>query len=145
MTVFLGTDRLVLRRFTESDVDNLVELDSDPRVMRFLTNFLTNGKPTPRTDIDDRVLPRIRRLGGICALFTCISTTRFPVPSTARSNTGCAARNGAAREPGSARAGEDAEHAALRVAQHRERADLSGERLVDDAAAEFDGLLGGCQ
>lgn len=63
MTVFLRTDRLVLRRFTESDVDNLVELDSDPRVMR----FLTNGKPTPRTDIEDRVLPRMLRLGGFWA------------------------------------------------------------------------------
>jgi RimJ/RimL family protein N-acetyltransferase len=55
---FPHTDRLVLRRFTESDVDNLVELDSDPRVMR----FLTNGRPTPRADIEDRVLPMMLRL-----------------------------------------------------------------------------------
>ncbi|HEX4222237.1 MAG TPA: GNAT family N-acetyltransferase [Pseudonocardiaceae bacterium] len=57
MTVFLTTDRLVLRRFTMHDADHLVELDSDPRVMR----FLTGGKPTPRADIENRVLPAILR------------------------------------------------------------------------------------
>jgi RimJ/RimL family protein N-acetyltransferase len=57
VTIFLATDRLVLRRFTEADVDNLVELDADPRVME----FLTGGKPTPRADIEDRVLPAILR------------------------------------------------------------------------------------
>jgi RimJ/RimL family protein N-acetyltransferase len=36
MEIFLETERLVLRRFTEDDVDNLVELDSDPEVMRFI-------------------------------------------------------------------------------------------------------------
>jgi RimJ/RimL family protein N-acetyltransferase len=36
MQIFLETERLVLRRFTEDDVDNLVELDSDPDVMRFI-------------------------------------------------------------------------------------------------------------
>jgi len=41
--VFLETGRLALRRFTEADVDNLVDLDGDPDVMR----FLTGGKPTP--------------------------------------------------------------------------------------------------
>jgi len=29
--VFLETERLVLRQFTNDDIDNLVELDSDPR------------------------------------------------------------------------------------------------------------------
>ncbi|HEY4022397.1 MAG TPA: GNAT family N-acetyltransferase [Pseudonocardiaceae bacterium] len=57
MTIFLTTDRLVLRQFTEDDADNLVELDSDPRVMR----FLSGGKPTPRADIENRVLPAILR------------------------------------------------------------------------------------
>ncbi len=37
MQIFLETERLVLRRFTGDDVDNLVELDSDPEVMRFIT------------------------------------------------------------------------------------------------------------
>ncbi len=55
MHVFLETDRLVLRRFTEADVDNLVELDSDPEVMR----YLTGGRPTPRQDIESEFLPRM--------------------------------------------------------------------------------------
>ena len=42
--VFLETERLLLRRFTEDDVENLVELDSDPEVMR----FITGGRATPR-------------------------------------------------------------------------------------------------
>jgi [ribosomal protein S5]-alanine N-acetyltransferase len=33
MQIFLATERLVLRQFTEDDVDNLVELDSDPDVI----------------------------------------------------------------------------------------------------------------
>lgn len=57
MRVFLETERLILRRFTEADVDNLFDLDSDPEVMR----FLTGGKPTPRAEIRDEVLPRILR------------------------------------------------------------------------------------
>jgi RimJ/RimL family protein N-acetyltransferase len=52
--VFLETQRLVLRRFTEDDVENLVELDGDPEVMR----FINGGKPTPRNAIRDDVLPR---------------------------------------------------------------------------------------
>lgn len=54
--VILETERLQLRRFTESDVDNLVELDSDPKVMRFLT-----GKPTSREQIQNEILPWILR------------------------------------------------------------------------------------
>lgn len=57
MHIFLETDRLLLRRFTEADVDNLVELDSDPDVMR----FLTGGKPTPRDTIRDDFLPAYLR------------------------------------------------------------------------------------
>jgi RimJ/RimL family protein N-acetyltransferase len=50
--VFLETERLILRRFTDADVDNLVALDSDPGVMRFLT-----GAPTPREVIETEILP----------------------------------------------------------------------------------------
>jgi RimJ/RimL family protein N-acetyltransferase len=53
MQIFLETERLVLRRFTEDDVDNLVELDSDPAVMR----FINGGRPTPRQEIESDVLP----------------------------------------------------------------------------------------
>jgi len=55
MHVFLETNRLVLRRFTLSDVDHLVGLDSDPDVMR----FLTGGKPTTRETVRDQMLPRL--------------------------------------------------------------------------------------
>lgn len=36
MNIFLETPRLILRQFAEDDVDNLVALDSDPDVMRFV-------------------------------------------------------------------------------------------------------------
>lgn len=55
MSVVTETDRLILRPFTEADVDDLVELDSDPEVMR----FLTGGTPTPREKIRGEILPRI--------------------------------------------------------------------------------------
>lgn len=55
MHVFLETDRLVLRRFTEADVDNLVELDSDPEVMR----YLTGGRSTPREFVESQMMPRL--------------------------------------------------------------------------------------
>ena len=48
MEVFLETDRLVLRRFAEADVDHLVALHNDPDVMR----FLTGGKPLPRQELE---------------------------------------------------------------------------------------------
>jgi RimJ/RimL family protein N-acetyltransferase len=57
MDVFLETDRLVLRRFTHDDVDDLVELDGDPAVMR----FITGGRPTPREEIEHEVLPAFLR------------------------------------------------------------------------------------
>src|SRR5215469_4544642 len=57
MQVFLETERLVLRRFTATDVEHLVELDSDPEVMR----FLTGGRPTPREVIQRDILPAFLR------------------------------------------------------------------------------------
>ena len=53
MSIFLETDRLTLRRFTEADEDNLVELDGDPEVMR----FINGGRPTPREEVRGRILP----------------------------------------------------------------------------------------
>ena len=53
MEVFIETDRLTLRRFTEADVDDLVDLDADPEVM----HFITGGKPTPRETIENEILP----------------------------------------------------------------------------------------
>ena len=51
--MFLETERLVLRRFTEDDVEALVELDSDPEVMRFVTGGIT----TSREEIENEILP----------------------------------------------------------------------------------------
>jgi RimJ/RimL family protein N-acetyltransferase len=53
MQVFVETKRLLLRRFTMADVDNLVTLDADPDVMR----FITGGIPTARDEIEQQILP----------------------------------------------------------------------------------------
>jgi len=53
MQVFLETERLVLRRFTMADADDLVNLDADPDVMR----YITGGVPTSRDEIETEVLP----------------------------------------------------------------------------------------
>jgi RimJ/RimL family protein N-acetyltransferase len=53
MHVFLETERLILRRFTMADEDNLVALDGDPAVMR----YNTGGRETPREEIRDDYLP----------------------------------------------------------------------------------------
>jgi RimJ/RimL family protein N-acetyltransferase len=55
--VFLETDRLVLRRFTTADADDLFDLDGDPEVM----HFITGGTPTPREEIENDVLPAFLR------------------------------------------------------------------------------------
>jgi RimJ/RimL family protein N-acetyltransferase len=52
--VLLETARLRLRQFTTGDVGRLVELDSDPEVMR----YLTWGEPTPRKEFEQDILPR---------------------------------------------------------------------------------------
>jgi RimJ/RimL family protein N-acetyltransferase len=53
MQVFLETERLLLRRFTMADVDNLSDLDADPDVMR----FINGGSPTSRDEIENEFLP----------------------------------------------------------------------------------------
>ena len=57
MQVFLETDRLVLRWFTMADAGNLVSLDADPDVMR----FVSGGTPTSPEEIRDEVLPAFLR------------------------------------------------------------------------------------
>ena len=66
MHLVLETQRLTLRQFTEDDVDNLFDLNSDPEVMR----YLTGGRPTRREELRDEVIPfhlavyeRLDRLG----------------------------------------------------------------------------------
>jgi RimJ/RimL family protein N-acetyltransferase len=57
MRVFLETERLLLRRFAESDVGNLHDLDGDPEVMR----FVNGGRAVPREVIREETLPRFLR------------------------------------------------------------------------------------
>lgn len=52
---YLETERLTLRPFTADDVDLLCDLNADPAVMR----YLTGGRPTPRADVRDEILPGI--------------------------------------------------------------------------------------
>jgi RimJ/RimL family protein N-acetyltransferase len=51
--LYLTTARLTLRRFTPDDLDDLAALDADPEVMR----YITGGRPIPRDEIADVVLP----------------------------------------------------------------------------------------
>ncbi|SHN44336.1 GNAT family N-acetyltransferase [Cryptosporangium aurantiacum] len=54
MRVFLETERLILRHFTDDDLELIVDVNSDPEV----TWFITGGKPTPLEEVRDEVLPR---------------------------------------------------------------------------------------
>jgi RimJ/RimL family protein N-acetyltransferase len=53
-SILLQTARLRLRAFSPGDLDRLVELDSDPEVMR----YITYGVPTPRDVYERTILPR---------------------------------------------------------------------------------------
>ncbi|MGW6502106.1 GNAT family N-acetyltransferase [Nonomuraea angiospora] len=64
MHIYLETGRLILRRFTESDADNLFALHNDPEVME----FLNGGKPTPREVIVRETLPRFIESGFFAAI-----------------------------------------------------------------------------
>lgn len=54
----LLTPRLRLRRFESGDVERLLELDSDPAVMR----YLTGGRATSRAELERDYLPAFLRL-----------------------------------------------------------------------------------
>jgi RimJ/RimL family protein N-acetyltransferase len=51
--VFLETPRLILRRFTMDDLDDVYVLDSDPEVMF----FITGGRGTPRAQLETDHFP----------------------------------------------------------------------------------------
>ena len=53
MDIYLETERLILRHFTMDDADNLVMLDGDPEVLR----YLNGGAPTPRDVIANPTFP----------------------------------------------------------------------------------------
>ncbi|MER7270622.1 GNAT family N-acetyltransferase [Micromonospora carbonacea] len=69
METYLDTERLALRHFTADDADLLIELDSDPEVMR----YLSGGEPTPPEIVRERHLPNIlagyAKSGGNLGLF----------------------------------------------------------------------------
>jgi RimJ/RimL family protein N-acetyltransferase len=53
MDVYLETPRMILRRFTANDVDDLAALHGDSEVMF----WVTGGVPTSREEIENEVLP----------------------------------------------------------------------------------------
>lgn len=61
MKIFLETERLILRQFTEADVELLFELDSDPEVTRFTKLGDRPNKPTPYNTIKNEFLPKVFR------------------------------------------------------------------------------------
>jgi len=55
MNIYLETKRMILRDFIPEDADLLVDLDSDPMVMK----FINGGKPTPKDYVVETVMPRL--------------------------------------------------------------------------------------
>jgi RimJ/RimL family protein N-acetyltransferase len=54
MRIFLETERLLLRYAVAADADDLLRLNSDPQVIRYLT-----ARPATRASIETEVLPRL--------------------------------------------------------------------------------------
>ena len=67
----LATPRLALRAFCADDLEDLVRLDTDPRVMR----RIGSGKPVSRAEVV-AALPRIRRYPAIHPGLGCWRATR---------------------------------------------------------------------
>lgn len=71
---YLQTARVTLRPFGADDADLLVELDSDPEVVR----YLSGGAPTAPEVVRDQILPSVRagydRWGGRFGLFAADET-----------------------------------------------------------------------
>lgn len=71
---YLQTERVTLRPFGPDDADLLVELDSDPAVMR----YLSGGEPTAPELVRERVLPSVLagygRWAGRFGLFAAYET-----------------------------------------------------------------------
>jgi RimJ/RimL family protein N-acetyltransferase len=62
--LFLETDRLTLRRFTDADADALYDLHNDPAV----TRLINGGRPIPRAVIVGETLPRFVASGFFAAI-----------------------------------------------------------------------------
>ncbi|MER7107688.1 GNAT family N-acetyltransferase [Streptomyces sp. NPDC000229] len=63
MSVFLETPRLVLRAVTEHDLDEVVALDNDPEVMR----YINGGRPVSRDEVREGALRRLMGPGFLAA------------------------------------------------------------------------------
>lgn len=57
-SLYLRTVRMDLRELTLGDLENLTALDSDPEVMR----YISDGAPTPKQIVRDEILPRLMRV-----------------------------------------------------------------------------------
>ena len=55
MPGYLTTQRMLIRQFTEADVDWLAALHGDPAVMR----YIDDGRPVPAAVVADSTLPGI--------------------------------------------------------------------------------------
>lgn len=61
IVIFLETPRLILRQFTITDAQNLLELDSDIEVIRYVDlGIIKNGKPLEKNyeDYHNKTLPK---------------------------------------------------------------------------------------
>ena len=66
--VLMRTPRLTMREFTASDLDDLLRLDSDPRVLK----YINGGKSMSRTEVEATV----RRVTGYYALYPGLGVWR---------------------------------------------------------------------
>jgi RimJ/RimL family protein N-acetyltransferase len=57
VNIFLTTERLILRQFTEDDAADLFAMDSDPEVMRYVNRFAPPSVEACRERIRTRFLP----------------------------------------------------------------------------------------
>ncbi len=71
--VYLVTERLVLRRITAADVDDLMALDADPEVMNHVDPFAVT--PRDRAGLQDFI--RNRRLPQFLAYYDMYSDRGF--------------------------------------------------------------------
>jgi len=65
MTLYLDTERLLLRQFKEDDAERLFDLDSDPEVMRYVGPFQLADVAAYRMDIVNRHFEYYRQRKGL--------------------------------------------------------------------------------
>jgi RimJ/RimL family protein N-acetyltransferase len=85
--VLLETERLRLRQFTAGDVGNLVELDSDPEVMRYINGGREAGLKYVRTfhqDWPDKIEGEEKRGRRVCAHATRVGGTQRVITASTR-------------------------------------------------------------